>query len=165
MSLFIEQWKEHQTQAVKTMYPELEDEKIDKLLDDMISEQMVNPKATLHNNYEHKALNIDLLSVIDWIDRVKPIIAGFGCFFKNQDTEINPTATMLNKFIKSRKAYEEWLYVKAVYPKLKAIHSGVYDNLSDKFKEIKDSAWGVIKMGIDEIREKYFKKGNYIIFY
>lgn len=109
MSIFIEQWKAHQTQAVKTMYPELEDEKIDKLLEKMISEQMVNPKATLHNNYEHKALNIDLLSVIDWIDRVKPIIAGFGCFFKNQDTEINPTATMLNKFIKSRKAYKKRL--------------------------------------------------------
>lgn len=109
MSIFIEQWKEHQTQAIKTMYPQLEDDKIDRLLEDMIKEQMVNPKATLHNNYEHKALNIDLLSVIDWIDRVKPIIAGFGCFFKNQDTEINPTATMLNKFIKSRKAYKKRL--------------------------------------------------------
>lgn len=106
MSLFIEQWKEHQIHAIKTMYPELEDDKIDGLLEKMIKEQMVNPKATLHNNYEHKALNIDLLSVIDWMDRVKPIIGGFGCFFKNQDTEINPTATMLNKFMKSRKAYK-----------------------------------------------------------
>ncbi|CDM70010.1 hypothetical protein CM240_2893 [Clostridium bornimense] len=32
------------------------------------------------------------------------------------------------------------------------------DNLSDKFKEIKDSAGGVIKMGIDEIREKYLEE-------
>ena len=32
------------------------------------------------------------------------------------------------------------------------------DNLSDKFKEIKDNAGGVIKMGIDEIREKYLEE-------
>ena len=109
MSIFIEQWKAHQIKAIKTIHPHLEDDEIDSLLDKMISEQMVNPKATLHNNYEHKALNIDLLSVIDWMDRVKPIIGGFGCFFKNQDTEINPTATMLNKFMQSRKDYKKRL--------------------------------------------------------
>ena len=32
------------------------------------------------------------------------------------------------------------------------------DSLSEKFKEIKDSAGGVIKMSIDEIREKYLKE-------
>ena len=32
------------------------------------------------------------------------------------------------------------------------------DNLSDKFKEIKDNAGGVIKMGVDEIREKYLEE-------
>lgn len=32
------------------------------------------------------------------------------------------------------------------------------DSLSEKFKEIKDSAGGVIKMSIDEIREKYLEE-------
>ena len=32
------------------------------------------------------------------------------------------------------------------------------DNLSEKFREIKDSAGGVIKMSIDEIREKYLEE-------
>ena len=31
------------------------------------------------------------------------------------------------------------------------------DNLSEKFREIKDSTGGVIKMSIDEIREKYLE--------
>lgn len=32
------------------------------------------------------------------------------------------------------------------------------DSLSEKFKEIKDSVGGVIKMSIDEIREKYLEE-------
>ncbi|SHI01666.1 hypothetical protein SAMN02745196_02360 [Clostridium collagenovorans DSM 3089] len=32
------------------------------------------------------------------------------------------------------------------------------DSLSEKFKEIKDSAGGVVKMSIDEIREKYLEE-------
>ncbi|MGL5150714.1 MAG: hypothetical protein ACRC7N_09120 [Clostridium sp.] len=38
------------------------------------------------------------------------------------------------------------------------LHDLQDDSLSEKFKEIKDSAGGVLKMSIDEIREKYLEE-------
>ena len=109
MSKFLDDWKKQQSEILKTMYPKLSYEKINEKLDKIIKEKLKNPSAMLDNNYEEKAIKTDLLSVIDWIDRNKPIICSSGVFFKNQHQEINPAAIMLNKFLSTRKFYKDQL--------------------------------------------------------
>jgi DNA polymerase elongation subunit (family B) len=91
------------------MYPDLDKKEIKSFLKDVVEERVVNPKAQLHNNYAHMKMDVDLLSVIDWYEDKKPIAAGFGVFFKNQDQVLNPSAVMLQNFLDLRKVYKNQL--------------------------------------------------------
>lgn len=110
---FIKDWKDEAFNILTRSYPHLSREQIDEKLNKMIEKKLVNPQASIHNNYANKRLNIDLLSVVDWIDQYKPILGGFGCFYKNQNQEINPFGMMLDKFLKLRKEIKGLL---KIYP-------------------------------------------------
>ena len=112
------------------MYPELTDKQISKVLDKIIDKNIINPKAILHNNYIHKSINVDLISVYDWVKKTKPIVSGFGVFFKNQDESLNPAAVMLENFMSLRKEYKNQLkkYKKYYY------EYGTFDRLQGKEK-------------------------------
>lgn len=103
---FLRDWKSFMNNTMEKLYPGMLEEDITEVLDDLIQKKLVIPKCELHNNYEHRKLETDLLTIIDWMDQVKPIIAGFGCFFMNQDQIVSPTSIMLDKFLKLRKKYK-----------------------------------------------------------
>lgn len=117
---FLRDWKSEQRQTLMTMYPHLTEDKIEKILNKMIKKSIVVPKATIHNNYEHKELETDLLTVVDWLDKVKPILGGGGTFFKPR--EINPAADLLEVFLVMRKKYKGQLKE--------------YDPRSNKYKDL-----------------------------
>jgi hypothetical protein len=106
---FIKDWKKYYTKIFLTMYPGIDKEELNKLLDKIIDEKLVNPPAQLHNNYIHKSIQVDLLGIYDWIDKTQPIVAGFGVFFKNQNQVLNPAAVMLDNFLNLRKSYKKEL--------------------------------------------------------
>jgi len=137
-SLFIKDWKENNIEIFKRMYPELTDTQISNVLDDIIDKNIINPKAIIHNNYIHKSINVDLISVYDWIKKTKPIIAGFGVFFKNQDESLNPAAVMLENFMSLRKEYKGQLkkYSKDDY------EYGTFDRLQGSEKVNANSFYG-----------------------
>lgn len=103
---FLKDWKKHYVNVFTNIYPELSKKEIKEFLDEVIEERLVNPEAKLHNNYVHKQIKVDLLSVIDWFDETKPIAGGFGVFYKNQEQVLNPAAVMLNNFLTLRKQYK-----------------------------------------------------------
>lgn len=110
---FIQDWKDEAFTVLTRAYPQLTRDQIDEKLNEMIEKRLVNPKATIHNNYAHKKMVTNLLSVVDWIDQYKPILGGFGCFYKNQNQEINPFGMMLDKFLTLRKEIKGLL---KIYP-------------------------------------------------
>ena len=120
------------------MYPELTDKQISKVLDKIIDKNIINPKANLHNNYIHKSINVDLISVYDWVKKTKPIVSGFGVFFKNQDESLNPAAVMLENFMSLRKEYKNQLkkYKKDDY------EYGTFDRLQGNEKTAANSFYG-----------------------
>lgn len=103
---FLKEWKKHYANVFTNIYPELSKKEIKEFLDEIIEERLVNPEAKLHNNYVHKQIKVDLLSVIDWFEETKPIAGGFGVFYKNQEQVLNPAAVMLNNFLTLRKQYK-----------------------------------------------------------
>jgi len=106
---FLTDWKNHYVSIFSTMYPDLNEKELSKFIKSIASERAVSPKGKIHNNYNHKEIDVDLLTLIDWYDRTKPIAAGFGVFFKNQDQELNPSAVMLDNFLTLRKSYKDKL--------------------------------------------------------
>jgi len=92
--------------VLQAIYPNLTKKDLSTFLDKVIEKRLVNPKAKLHNNYVHKEIDVDLLTVIDWFHDTKPIAAGFGVFFKDQNHAKNPAAVMLDNFMTLRKRYK-----------------------------------------------------------
>ncbi len=108
---FIKKWIDHNTKLFMKMYPDIDKKDIKKFLKKKVEENIQNRSAEIHNSYIHKSIKVDLLTVIDWIVDTKPILGGFGVFFKNQDQSINPDAVMLQNFINTRKAIKKYLHV------------------------------------------------------
>jgi hypothetical protein len=106
---FLKEWRKHQRNILMQMYPDLDKKELNKFLDSIIDETLVNPKVEIHNNYIHKSVSDDLLSVVNWIDRTNPVMGGFGVFFKDQGQALNPAAVMLEKFMALRKEYKSQL--------------------------------------------------------
>jgi hypothetical protein len=106
---FMKEWVEYYTNLFLNLYPEIDKNKLKDFLKEIFKQNVKNHKGELHNNYIHKSIPVDLLSIIDWIDNTKPITAGFGVFFKNQEQSLNPAAVMLINFMKLRKKYKDKL--------------------------------------------------------
>lgn len=102
----IKEWKKAQIEALSKIYPDMCTEEIERLLDKQIEERCIDPKCTLHNNYENTEIKTTLLAVTDFIHDTKPIIAGFGCLFKNQHEQINPKAKVIEKILADRAAFK-----------------------------------------------------------
>lgn len=100
-----------QTRVLTTMFPDVRKKDIKVFLEGIVERDIINPEATIYNNYIHKKIDVNLLNVIDWYEDTKPIGAGFGVFFKNQENTINPAATMLWNFLKLRKSYKGKLHL------------------------------------------------------
>lgn len=107
---FLKEWKSANSEMLSRMYPNIKDKDINKFLNDMIDKYIEVPTAILDNNHVHKSIQVDLLTVVDWYNDNKLIAAGNGTFFKNQDVEINPAATMLDNFLTLRKSYKKQLH-------------------------------------------------------
>lgn len=105
----IKKWVNQNTDALQQVFPDVNRKDLKNFLKVTAEREVVNPKAQLHNNYAHKKLDIDLLSVVDWFWDTKPIAGGFGVFYKNQDQEINPNAVMLMNFMELRKKFKSQL--------------------------------------------------------
>jgi DNA polymerase elongation subunit (family B) len=107
---FVKRWVNHNTRLIMQMYPELKKDEVKKVIRDFLDETIVNQKCMIHNNYVGKTIDLTLLDLIDWIEDTKPVVAGYGVFFKNQNHTLNPAAVMLDGFLTLRKKYKKELH-------------------------------------------------------
>lgn len=98
------------TATMQRMHPEMEKEKIEKIVRKQVKDKLVNPTVTMDNNYIHETKEASLLSVVDWAYQRKPIIAGNGTFYKNQNEALNPTADMLEGMGAKRKSLKKKMF-------------------------------------------------------
>ena len=108
---FIEKYR---TRMIKTMCqcnPNWDKHDVEKIVDKMIKENVMNPRVELDNNYTGENRDTSLLNVLDWIIERKPLIAGNGTFYKNQNEALNPIAVMLDDWAASRKNYKKQMFV------------------------------------------------------
>lgn len=104
MSIFVTEWKITAREKIKMSRPDLTDKEIDKYLDEIVESRLKNPPCQLDNNYCNKTIDSNLLAIYDWITVNKPIIGGYGVFFRNQNQSVNNIARMIRKFLETRMA-------------------------------------------------------------
>lgn len=114
----IKDWVSTQKSILRNIFPHIKDKEITNYLERQINMRLVNVDVKIHNNYAGVAKDIGLLEVVDWIRDKKPICAGFGMFFKNQEISTNPNAQMILNFLDLRKVFKD---------QLKIFSKGTYD--------------------------------------
>lgn len=107
---FKEDWINASLNIMKRRFPDKKESEIKDKLKKIFEEKCVDKKAVIDNNYLDKRQNTSLLAVYDFINDVKPIIAGNGVLFKNHHQAENPDAEMLNKFLTLRKEYKRKMF-------------------------------------------------------
>lgn len=114
---FIKKWKKEMYDKISLVHPEWDEKIIQSKLDEIIDNKFKDHKATIRNTYKGTEANTSLLNIIQFIHDYKPITAGYGVLYRNQDTSYNPAAGMLMESIttrnglkKERKKYDKRSY-------------------------------------------------------
>ena len=107
MSYFLKEWKKETLELLETARPDIDRKELKKIIEKIIDKNLIDQNCILDNNYLHKQGKTSLLSLYDWIKDNKPIIAGHGVLFKNQDQAVNPNAKMLIHLLDHRKVVKD----------------------------------------------------------
>lgn len=112
-STTIKLYKKEMTMQMKRLNPNWKKHDIESIIDEMLEKQFMNPLVELDNNYTGEHTETTLLSVFDWCltREPKPIIAGNGTFYKNQNEAFNPTSNMLQGFLSNRKKIKKAMFL------------------------------------------------------
>lgn len=114
-SYFIEQWKDEQKRALRLKYKDrLNEDRLDKALDQLIKKRLYVPTALLENNYLQKTAQTDLLQIIDFVQANKPIIGGNGVLYYQHTQRENPMLDWIISIMDGRKMAKK---MRAKFPK------------------------------------------------
>ena len=105
--VFINKWKQEMIEKIHLVRPDLDDDKIDKYLNQVIKKTFKDPKCNVVNSYKEQTVQSSLLNITQFIDDHKPILAGYGCMYHNQNEVYNPSSTALMDSINTRKALKK----------------------------------------------------------
>ena len=106
-NVFLEDWKQTMLQRFRTMCPQFTDEQILEILEEDIKENFKDPNSTIHNDYNDDMLLQQPLSMIyRFAKEKKPILAGNGTLFYNQDKAKSPVADIIDDRIDTRAMYK-----------------------------------------------------------
>jgi hypothetical protein len=100
---FIGKWKKEMARKIKLAKPDIDEDKLDKYLNERIEATFKDPKCKVRNTYKGEEVNTSLMNIMQFIHDRKPIMAGFGLLFKNQEDMYNPNSNMLMESINTRK--------------------------------------------------------------
>lgn len=107
-SRFIHDWVEDNVVYFKLQYPNADEKVLRKVLLDVAQEHIKNHNAYLHNDYQDDMrINTDLLKLYDWYYKNRPIAAGHGTFFYNQNVKKSPIQNVIDGRIAARKEYQK----------------------------------------------------------
>lgn len=107
-SRFIHDWVEDNVIYFKLQYPNADEKVLQKVLLDVAQEHTKNHNAYLHNDYQDDMrINTDLLKLYDWYYKNRPVAAGHGTFFYNQNVKKSPIQNVIDGRIAARKEYQK----------------------------------------------------------
>lgn len=107
-SQFMQKWIEENVIYFSRLYPQARKKDLREILTDIAEKYVDSPRAMIFNDYaDDLQIQTDVLTLIDWIDKTKPICAGNGTLFKNQDYVTSPIANIIKKRQTDRKFYQK----------------------------------------------------------
>lgn len=95
-------------------FPSLKKKDLRKAIEWSISKRLQNKPASIDNNYTKKKLNGTVLDILNYIEKLQPIVSSSGVLFKQHKEADNPLSRMISGFLKQRSNYKAEMFK---YPK------------------------------------------------
>lgn len=103
----LKEYIEENINKMKLVFPDASESELKEYIESEVKKNLQNHDALLDNNYIGKTARTTMLDILQYIHDTKPVIAGYGVLFKNNDEAINPAITMLDKFGADRSALKK----------------------------------------------------------
>lgn len=110
----LDNYKSVAADMLKLYFPLLSMQEIDNALNYSISCRLQDQPIKVDNNYKHQQVDMTLLEVAKYIWDRRPIITSYGVMYKRHGEVPNPVYTLIDGFIKNRKALKKEMFK---YPK------------------------------------------------
>ena len=107
-------YRDSMTRAIKSIYPHMDIEDIEKAVEYSISKRFKNFDLTVQNNYTNKIITMSALEMLDYIAKREPIITSYGTIFKKHADVPNPMGQVIQSFLDLRKKHKKEMFK---YPK------------------------------------------------
>lgn len=103
-SLLIQEYIESQVEVYKLQYPQAKESDLRTIITNIVKKHLKDVPAVIHNDYQDdRIIDTSLLGVYNWYKTSKPIAAGNGTFFFNQDKARSPISDIIEGRIAARK--------------------------------------------------------------
>lgn len=103
-SLFIQEYIDQQIAVYKLQYPQAKTSDLRAIVTRIVKKRLVDIPAKIYNDYQDdRVIDSSLLGVYNWYKTNKPIAAGNGTFFFNQDRAQSPISDIIVGKIAKRK--------------------------------------------------------------
>lgn len=103
-SLLIQEYIQSQIDIYKLQYPQAKESDLRVIITNIVKKYLKDVPAVIHNDYQDdRVIDTSLLGVYNWFKTSKPIAAGNGTFFFNQEKARSPIMDIIEGRIKARK--------------------------------------------------------------
>ncbi|WCS68275.1 hypothetical protein Goe21_01650 [Bacillus phage vB_BsuM-Goe21] len=105
---FLEKYKEQAKKQLLLSFPNISEEEIEEFLDKEIN-STIQGKNVVFNDGEQKSVK-NLLSITEWLEEKKPIITGYGAFYRKHNEGVNLLSDMVDYLLVSRKKVKKEMF-------------------------------------------------------
>lgn len=110
----IKEYEQIMVDGLRHSFPLLNECELREAVQYSITNRLENKPACLKNNYTKQEINGTVLDILNYIQRLEPIVTSSGVLFKKHKEADNPLSRMIMGFIQQRKVYKKEMFK---YPK------------------------------------------------
>jgi len=110
-SEMIEDYKKSVMETMKSSYPDIDEKKLNKIIDDAVADTVkAVPIVSFENNYTKKTKKTTLLDWYKWYKKTKPITTEHGVVYKKHNESVNLSAKLLEFILDTRKYHKKEMF-------------------------------------------------------
>ena len=110
----IKEYTRMMVDGLKHSFPSLSEDELRDAINWSVMKRYHNGPASINNNYTKKRIDGTVLDVLNYIDKLEPIVTSSGVLFKKHKEADNPLSRMITGFLKQRSKYKSMMFK---YPK------------------------------------------------
>lgn len=110
----IKEYTRMMVDGLKHSFPSLSEDELRDAINWSVMKRYYNGPASINNNYTKKRIDGTVLDVLNYIDKLEPIVTSSGVLFKKHKEADNPLSRMITGFLKQRSKYKDTMFK---YPK------------------------------------------------